>query len=821
MEKKRDIAPSEGGSAFASTTRPQSASALTGSEARDGSAALSQGGPDLSRAVTSTTDSFQKNFTATEAAVKSQPIGSNSSNGSNGSPSRSQASDGSSNWRSTRNPGVSLPSNGKTSSRSNKNLADQVAGDKYRKSKARKSQGRDLVTRTLVGSEGVSHVETAKGTADGLSAAKDATEPIRSSLGSDGMAKVARATSVAAALMGGGNFSLEGKGTSLMRPQGPSRPTRASAKEVSAEVVKSAGLAAFGDYGFVGAAARIADQTGIFAGSKARNAVDAIGSSKLGKLAEGLDKGLAQSVLDGGSDGERPSDANMADRMAKQSKRSTRRAVRSGLKVALQGGSALDIAKESAIGAADDETVDNVRSAWQTGKNVKKIAKKGRVLLKKRLDPSFRGVGERIKKNPVSRLSESIKRRYAQGKSRAIKKALSMGKTAQGMTAAQRAQAIIKAATQGFHRVAASIGGMLGGLTAILPAAAPVILIFAIILLLANPGQNSGGGSLDGVALQVYQTMAGLGYSDEVIAAVLGNMQQESGMDPGSDANDGYGNLSLGLLQMMGDEKASYINWCNANGKDRYSVPAQMEWTFGTGSKGYWSTRWEPSGPNTRFRNYTSCAGYEQAFAECDNWSPDQFKNSHDVAKLTYTWMAKYEGPLALSSNALLNNRIQYANDFYAKIKSGAIAGGVTGTGGQEYQAASEAQKRIVDVAKRTASPGAHLCAMWVSRVYSAAGFGYPGGNANNMYDNFCKSSNRDELKVGMLVAVRQHGSTSYGATYGHVGIYIGDGMVMESVTTSDGYGGRVNTQSLDSWIKSYGNQVTPRWGFAANVPTN
>ena len=133
-------------------------------------------------------------------------------------------------------------------------------------------------------------------------------------------------------------------------------------------------------------------------------------------------------------------------------------------------------------------------------------------------------------------------------------------------------------------------------------------------------------------------------------------------------------------------------------------------------------------------------------------------------------------------------------------------AGGVSGS----LSNASPTDKgaAIVAACHRVGSPGAGLCAMWVSRVYQAAGLGYPGGNANNMYWNYCTSSNKGDLQAGMIVAVSTHGSTAAGRIYGHVGIYIGGGMVMENV-------GYINTQSLDSWIASYGDIVTPRWGWA------
>lgn len=44
---------------------------------------------------------------------------------------------------------------------------------------------------------------------------------------------------------------------------------------------------------------------------------------------------------------------------------------------------------------------------------------------------------------------------------------------------------------------------------------------------------------------------------------------------------------------------------------------------------------------------------------------------------------------------------------------------------GKEYEASREVQKKIVNAAYITPSPGAGWCAMWVSQVYQNAGLGY------------------------------------------------------------------------------------------------
>lgn len=134
-------------------------------------------------------------------------------------------------------------------------------------------------------------------------------------------------------------------------------------------------------------------------------------------------------------------------------------------------------------------------------------------------------------------------------------------------------------------------------------------------------------------------------------------------------------------------------------------------------------------------------------------------------------------------------------------------ASGVTGS--LSGASASVKGQAIVNACYQVGSPGSGLCAMWVSQVYSRAGLGYPGGNASNMYWNFCTSSNKADLQPGMIIAVSTWTGTAAGRVYGHVGIYIGGGMVMHNV-------GSIQTMSVDAWIGTYGTTVTPRWGWAA-----
>ena len=149
---------------------------------------------------------------------------------------------------------------------------------------------------------------------------------------------------------------------------------------------------------------------------------------------------------------------------------------------------------------------------------------------------------------------------------------------------------------------------------------------------------------------------------------------------------------------------------------------------------------------------------------------------------------------------------------------------------GADYQAA------VLAAIDATPSPGAGLCAAWVSQVFRNAGvltydittlrpyfFSYAvtsgladeyykddtDFNANDYWAYVCYSNDLSDLEPGMVVASRS--SYSYlGQQFGHVGIYIGNGQVISSV-------GYLETLSLYDWEYYYNNEEmgsTVYWGF-------
>lgn len=127
----------------------------------------------------------------------------------------------------------------------------------------------------------------------------------------------------------------------------------------------------------------------------------------------------------------------------------------------------------------------------------------------------------------------------------------------------------------------------------------------------------------------------------------------------------------------------------------------------------------------------------------------------------------------------------------------------------------TELSEAIVKAAKEEPASGAGYCQRWVYRVYKRAGIvENPSPSAYEAYKKYCQSTSKDNIPVG--AAVYGTGRNSGGA--GHVGIYVGNGMVMDNV-------GNINTSKLEDWILWQTDTIGGKkgwlgWGYAmSKVP--
>lgn len=121
-------------------------------------------------------------------------------------------------------------------------------------------------------------------------------------------------------------------------------------------------------------------------------------------------------------------------------------------------------------------------------------------------------------------------------------------------------------------------------------------------------------------------------------------------------------------------------------------------------------------------------------------------------------------------------------------------------------------QTNVVTFAYATPWPGPDLCAAWAEGVVAGAGFGYYPGNADDLYERHCRLEDVRDLKVGMIVAVPLLPVPRRGPDHGHVGVYVGDGLMRDSAERG------LRTVPLDLWLLNYCLRARPRWGWLGGV---
>lgn len=130
----------------------------------------------------------------------------------------------------------------------------------------------------------------------------------------------------------------------------------------------------------------------------------------------------------------------------------------------------------------------------------------------------------------------------------------------------------------------------------------------------------------------------------------------------------------------------------------------------------------------------------------------------------------------------------------------------------QRMSDASPLQRRFVACAYATPSPGEDLCASWVEQAFSRLGLGVVLGDAAHLCQSYCHHDDPADLLVGMIVAVPQHPYSVQGTIHGHVGLYVGDDTIMDSVDH------RIRKVPLTLWMSAYGLMAPPRWGWLGSM---
>ena len=433
---------------------------------------------------------------------------------------------------------------------------------------------------------------------------------------------------------------------------------------------------------------------------------------------------------------------------------------------------------------------------------------------------AVRGIQKRIagkdalsSKKSLGKLSEKKSQSKSMDTLEAKRKAQAKGyfkKTVYDTAEKVKAAAVAEKTIGG--KVLVSKGGS-GLLMSVAPIILPTLIIamLVIILFLGILGGIAGDdaqkkASLDGMpswvtydlVLSCLKAHEEYGYPP---SALLGQMMIENGTsDEGSDLGRLYHNYGgvkyFGTIDGLITGSVSMLTTEYINGR-----PVQMYCNFAVfaSDAAYMKYRCEYL---YKQPNYTSVPNFQKAIDE---------KNSELFLKAlgeggyytasTDSYVAQYRSiceayPLVPRLDSMTSEEFEngFGNAFYPG-------------GGQDYASAEQWQKDIVNACSRVSWPGASLCATWTSRVYAAAG--HPcSGNGNSVlghqgygasYYPSRATTDLSQIKVGMLVSAQFGSNTAAGNTYGHVGIYIGDGMVMDSVNSG------IRTISLSEWVSQNG----------------
>lgn len=282
---------------------------------------------------------------------------------------------------------------------------------------------------------------------------------------------------------------------------------------------------------------------------------------------------------------------------------------------------------------------------------------------------------------------------------------------------------------------------------------------------------SSDTSSLSGKAKTVIDYLISKGLNAAAACGVAGNIFYESTFNPGTIGDHG---TSFGICQWHEGRGVAMKKYVGSNWST--NLTGQLDYLW-----------------HELQHNYPSVFNYLKSVPNTSTGT----KNAADY------FVRHFEIPDDISGETV--KRQAKASEYFNQIRTGGTVSDGTTTG---------KQNKVINAANVTPSPGAGLCAAWVTNVFINAGIGSFYGNACDLYRSYCKSKNKSDLKPGMIISVDSWNGNSDSITYGHVGIYIGNNTVRHNI------GSIINT-SLSSWISQYESWPSThpaKWGWMGNV---
>ena len=182
-------------------------------------------------------------------------------------------------------------------------------------------------------------------------------------------------------------------------------------------------------------------------------------------------------------------------------------------------------------------------------------------------------------------------------------------------------------------------------------------------------------------------------------------------------------------------------------------------------------------------------------------------ENAQQEAQEEHSSQSSNNGGSNKNNNSGNSSNSNSNNNNNSSQQSSSATSAPASNGGGSLQA-------LLDTAYSTGATRADWgCAGWVYVVFKNSGvYGKAPSCAAWYYDNWCYTSDRSQLRPGMVIAVNNTGGSAAGRRYGHCGIYVGNNTVRHFTH------GAVQEMSLDRWIRNYGSVCTPRWGWNGGI---
>lgn len=192
----------------------------------------------------------------------------------------------------------------------------------------------------------------------------------------------------------------------------------------------------------------------------------------------------------------------------------------------------------------------------------------------------------------------------------------------------------------------------------------------------------SGRGTLPGAdnSEKVWNFLKSSGFSDESAAGIMGNLQQESGMEPGTAQTGGP---AYGICQWESNRQQAMKDYCASKGAPDSDLQCQLEFMI--------------SELEECFSAYSGKSKYVYPNGEWAFWPEKitvaEYKTLKDIAKAVEIFERVFER----ASKPMMDKRITYAQEFYNKFSGNYTKVDGTSSSGVDDSSDSSAINTVMD----------------------------------------------------------------------------------------------------------------------------